>query len=63
MTDTQHDALRAYLGRSPTDEERAIFEDQRTRVEFGVMSHPLWDERETRTGLAARAPFEAGQSA
>jgi hypothetical protein len=54
---SKYEALVSYLGRPPTAEERAIFDDQRTRIEFGVLYHPLWEETETMTGLAIRNPM------
>ncbi|RJE78675.1 hypothetical protein [Paracoccus sp. JM45] len=55
---SKYEALVSYLGRPPTVEERAIFDDQRTRIEFGVLYHPLWEETETMTGLAIRNPID-----
>ncbi|MBU2957637.1 hypothetical protein Q4511_01135 [Paracoccus sp. 1_MG-2023] len=56
---TTQEALASYLGRPPTAEETAMFEDQRTRIEFGVIYNPLWSAQETATGLAARDPSGA----
>ncbi|WP_022706137.1 MULTISPECIES: hypothetical protein [Paracoccus] len=57
---TTTDALETYLGRSPTPEELAIFQDQRTRIEFGVIYHPLLRDDDAATGLNERDPMAGG---